>query len=136
MPGFRDYSILKKLTRMNMMVSSVALGLACVALITYDLISVREAMLHQLLIQAQIIGSNSISALAFDDLEESIRANDLRRDLELVRDLEQEGRDFPGGTGVRPLEGGRPVAALAWRPGRLPELRHAPLRGLARLAAM
>jgi signal transduction histidine kinase len=67
MPGFRDYSILKKLTRMNMMVSSVALGLACVALITYDLISVREAMLHQLLIQAQIIGSNSASALLFAD---------------------------------------------------------------------
>lgn len=67
MPGFRDYSILKKLTRMNMMVSGVALGLASVALITYDLISVREAMNHQLLIQAQIIGSNSASALLFAD---------------------------------------------------------------------
>jgi signal transduction histidine kinase len=67
MPGFRDYSIPKKLTWMNMMVSSVALGLACVAFMSYDLISVREAMVHQLLIQAQIIGSNSTSALLFND---------------------------------------------------------------------
>ena len=67
MPGFRDYSIPKKLTWMNMMASSVALGLACVAFMTFDLISVREAMVHQLLIQAQIIGSNSTSALLFDD---------------------------------------------------------------------
>jgi signal transduction histidine kinase len=67
MPGFRDYSILKKLTRMNMIVSGVALGLACVVLIAYDLISVREAIMHQLLIQAQIIGSNSASALLFAD---------------------------------------------------------------------
>ncbi|HET6219653.1 MAG TPA: ATP-binding protein [Acidobacteriaceae bacterium] len=67
MPGFRDYSILKKLTRMNMMVSGIALALASVALITYDQISVRNAMMHQLSIQAQIIGSNSASALLFAD---------------------------------------------------------------------
>ena len=67
MPGFRDYSILKKLTRMNMMVSGIALALASVALITYDQISVRDAMMHQLSIQAQIIGSNSASALLFAD---------------------------------------------------------------------
>ncbi|MGC2403567.1 MAG: ATP-binding protein [Acidobacteriaceae bacterium] len=67
MSAFRDYSIPKKLTWMNMMVSSVALGLACVAFMTYDLISVREAMVHQLLTQAQIIGSNSTSALLFND---------------------------------------------------------------------
>jgi signal transduction histidine kinase len=67
MSAFRDYSIPKKLTWMNMMVSSVALGLACVAFMTYDLISVRQAMVHQLLIQAEIIGSNSTSALLFND---------------------------------------------------------------------
>ncbi len=69
MPGFRDYSIPKKLTRMNMMVSSVALGLACVSFMVYGLVSFRETMLHQLSIQARIIGSNSTSALLFNDPE-------------------------------------------------------------------
>jgi signal transduction histidine kinase len=67
MPSYRDYSIPRKLTWMNMMVSGVALGLACVAFMAYDLLSVREAMVHNLSIQAQIIGANSASALLFND---------------------------------------------------------------------
>lgn len=67
MSGFRNYSIPRKLTWMNMTVSSVALGLACIAFMAYDLISVREAMVRHLSIQARIIGANSASALLFND---------------------------------------------------------------------
>jgi signal transduction histidine kinase len=64
---FRDYSIPRKLTWMNTMASSVALGLACAAFMVYDLISVHEAMVRNLTIQARIIGTNSTSALLFND---------------------------------------------------------------------
>src|SRR5258708_22743401 len=63
----RHYSIGRKLTRMNMLVSGAALLLACAAFITYGLVSFREGMVHNLSIQAQVAGSNSVSALLFSD---------------------------------------------------------------------
>jgi len=50
---FRDYSISKKLTWMNMLVSGAALLLACGAFITYDVISIRDGMFYNLSMQAQ-----------------------------------------------------------------------------------
>jgi signal transduction histidine kinase len=64
---FRDYSISKKLTWMNMLVSGAALLLACTAFITYDLVTFRQAAVNNLSIQAQIAGSSAVSALLFDD---------------------------------------------------------------------
>jgi signal transduction histidine kinase/DNA-binding response OmpR family regulator len=63
----RDSSITKRLTRMNILVSGAALLMCCAAFVAYDLVSFREAMVHNLSIQAQIAGSNSVSALLFDD---------------------------------------------------------------------
>jgi signal transduction histidine kinase len=63
----RDYSIPKKLTWMNMLVSGAALLLAGAGLFAYDLYSFRVGTVQDLAIQAQIIGSNSISAVLFDD---------------------------------------------------------------------
>jgi signal transduction histidine kinase/CheY-like chemotaxis protein len=63
----RDSSITKRLTRMNILVSGAALLIACAAFVAYDWITFREAMAHNLLIQAQIAGSNSVSALLFSD---------------------------------------------------------------------
>lgn len=63
----RDYSISKKLTWMNVLVSGTALALACAAFITYDLVSARETIVRSLSIQGQIVGSNSVSALLFND---------------------------------------------------------------------
>src|SRR5438132_8389198 len=62
-----DYTITKRLTRMNALVSGAALLIACAAFFTYDLINFREVMVHNLSIQAQIAGSNSVSALLFND---------------------------------------------------------------------
>jgi len=65
----RDYSITKKLTWTNMLVSGTALFLACVAFAVYDLTTFRATMVHSLSIQAQIVGANSVSALLFNDPE-------------------------------------------------------------------
>src|SRR6266853_568018 len=64
---FRDYSISKKLTWMNMLVSGAALLLACGAFIAYDVISIRDGMVYNLSMQAKIVGFNSTSALLFND---------------------------------------------------------------------
>src|SRR2546427_8088160 len=63
----RHYSITKRLTMMNIMVSGAALLIACAAFVAYDLVTFRQAMVHNLSIQAQITGSNSVSALLFSD---------------------------------------------------------------------
>ena len=64
---FRDVSIQRKLTLLTLITSSVALTLAGVAYVAYDLFTFRQAMERDLLILAQIVGSNSTAALAFDD---------------------------------------------------------------------
>src|SRR5437867_1140007 len=63
----QKHSISRKLTWMNMLVSGTALLLACAAFIAFDMITFRQAMLRNLSTQAQIIGSNSVSALLFND---------------------------------------------------------------------
>lgn len=63
----KNHSISRKLTWMNMLVSGAALLLACVAFIAYDMVTFREAMVGNLSIQSQIIGSNTASALLFND---------------------------------------------------------------------
>jgi signal transduction histidine kinase len=65
--SLRDCSIPSKLTWMNMLVSGTALLLAGTGLFAYDLYSFRVGTVRDLGIQAQIIGSNSISAVLFDD---------------------------------------------------------------------
>jgi signal transduction histidine kinase len=63
----QNYPISKKLTAMNMLVSGIALLLACTAFFTYDLLSFRQARVRGLSIQAEIIGSNCVAAILFND---------------------------------------------------------------------
>jgi signal transduction histidine kinase/DNA-binding response OmpR family regulator len=63
----KDRTISQRLTWMNMLVCGVALVLACSAFIGYDLVTFRMTMVGNLSTQAQILGSNTISALVFDD---------------------------------------------------------------------
>src|ERR1700739_3773930 len=63
----QNHSISRKLTWMNMLVSGAALLLACAAFIAFDMITFRQVMVRNLSTQAQIIGSNSVSALLFND---------------------------------------------------------------------
>jgi signal transduction histidine kinase/DNA-binding response OmpR family regulator len=63
----KNHSISRRLTLMNMLVSGAALIMACTAFVAYDKVTFRETMLRNLSTQAQIIGSNSVSALVFND---------------------------------------------------------------------
>jgi signal transduction histidine kinase len=63
----QDYSIKKKLTWINMLVSGAALLLACVAFLAFDRSTFQATMVRGLSIQAQIAGANSASALLFSD---------------------------------------------------------------------
>jgi PAS domain S-box-containing protein len=60
-------SLSKKLTAMNMLVSAGALLLASVAFFGSDLVTFRTNLVTNTSIQAQIIGSNAVSPLLFND---------------------------------------------------------------------
>jgi PAS domain S-box-containing protein len=61
------YSIRKKLTWMNLLVSGATLLIASSAFTAYELTTLRLAMVQNLSVQARIAGANSTSALEFDD---------------------------------------------------------------------
>src|SRR6267378_3041946 len=63
----RDYSIKKKLTLMNMVISGVTLLLACTAFGADDLTTFRASKVRSKAIQAQMGGANIASALLFND---------------------------------------------------------------------
>src|SRR5580692_5588391 len=67
MSAMRARSISTRLTAMNVLVSGAALLLACAAFFAYDQITFRQGLLRTLSAQAQIVGSNSVSALLFND---------------------------------------------------------------------
>jgi len=96
---FRDYSITKKLTWMNMVVSGAALLLACAAFLAYELVTFRETMVRSLSIQAQIIGSNSVSAVLFNDphsAENTLAALKAAPNIVSAWIYTQDGRPFAG----------------------------------------
>jgi signal transduction histidine kinase/DNA-binding response OmpR family regulator len=63
----KNHSISRRLTWMNMLVSGAALIMACAAFVAYDMATFRETLVRNLSTQAQIIGSNAVSALVFND---------------------------------------------------------------------
>lgn len=67
MATVRTSSILRRLTIMNMLVSFVALVLACAGFFAYDQITFRQDMVRTLSAQAQLISSASVSSIVFDD---------------------------------------------------------------------
>lgn len=74
-----------RLTRMNLMVSGIALLLAALAFFTYDLISFRQSLVVNLETAAQIIGENSITALTFNDPQSAATTlQGLRRSPDVV----------------------------------------------------
>ena len=52
---------------MNMLASGSALLLACLSFLAYDQVTFRQGLLRTLSAQAQIVASNSVSALLFND---------------------------------------------------------------------
>jgi len=67
MPDLRHSPISRKLIVMNILVSAVALMVACGTFLAYDQYAFRQSLVRNLSTEAQIVGSNSISALTFND---------------------------------------------------------------------
>jgi PAS domain S-box-containing protein len=63
----RNLSIKRKLMLIAMVTSSLALLVASVGFLAYDLTAFRARMSHDLMTQAEIVGANSMAALAFQD---------------------------------------------------------------------
>lgn len=90
-------SVSGKLTRMNMLVSATVLLLACSGFVTYDLTSFQTLLVRNLSIQAQIAGSNSVSALTFDDpaaAQRTLAAFDLAPNIVSACIYNAEGQIF------------------------------------------
>ena len=66
-PLVRRSSIAARLTWMNLLVSGIGLMLAYVSFLAYNLYAFREAAISSLSGEAQIIGSNSASAIIYND---------------------------------------------------------------------
>jgi signal transduction histidine kinase len=60
-------SIAQRLARINMVASGTALLVAGLALSVYDFVTFRDALLQNQAVEALIVGSNTITALTFDD---------------------------------------------------------------------
>jgi signal transduction histidine kinase/DNA-binding response OmpR family regulator len=99
MLNIQNYSISKKLTWMNMLVSGVALLLACSGFCAYDLYSSRAALERNVSIQAQIIGDNTVSALLFNDphsAEKTLSALAANQHLMYAQIYTRDGQPFAG----------------------------------------
>ena len=70
---FRDLPIRQKLTWVNVLLSVVVLLLVTGALLGYDLVTFRQAMVRKLSTEAQLVGYNATSALLFDDRDAAAR---------------------------------------------------------------
>lgn len=60
-------SIKRKLTQMSMLASSGALLLACVSFVVYEVVTFKTSMVRSATIRAQLVASNTTSALTFLD---------------------------------------------------------------------
>jgi signal transduction histidine kinase len=90
-------SISRTLTRMNMVVSGAALLLAGLAFAAYDAVSFTQAMVRNLSTQADIVGSNSVSALLFSDpaaAERTLSALDAAPDIVSAQIYAADGKLF------------------------------------------
>jgi two-component system, sensor histidine kinase and response regulator len=65
--AFRDISLGRKLMLIMMLTSSTVLVLACLVVVTFDLVSLRQTMARDLATQATVLGDNSTAALSFGD---------------------------------------------------------------------
>jgi signal transduction histidine kinase/DNA-binding response OmpR family regulator len=115
---FHQYTIAKKLTWMNMLVSGAALVLACAAFYAYDLYTVRAGVVGNLSLEAQIIGSNTVSALLFNDpssAEKTLSALANSPHIVSAGIYTADGQPFAGNV---QNGGGRSVALPAIPPGK------------------
>ncbi|HEX9023061.1 MAG TPA: ATP-binding protein [Geobacteraceae bacterium] len=67
MDSFSDISLKRKLTYIIMLTSIVSLCIAGAAYVTYDIMTLREAMIRNVTMLTELIGANSTADLVFND---------------------------------------------------------------------
>jgi len=90
-------SIAGKLTRLNLMVTGMALLLAYVAFLVYDLYTLRQDLISSLTTEAGIVGTNSVTAILFDDqqaAESTLAALSHLPDIKCAKILKADGTEF------------------------------------------
>jgi len=121
----RPRSIAARLSWMNALVSGIALMLAYVSFLAYNLVTSRQAAIDNLTSEAQIIGSNSESAIDFNDpyaAQTTLSALSNSSDIVSAAIYTQSGQLFaqyaPNGNPLAPprtLSEG--VARYSWKTG-------------------
>jgi signal transduction histidine kinase/CheY-like chemotaxis protein len=94
---FNRLSIGRKVTVIIMLTCSVALGLACLVVTTYDTIRFRETLAADLDSLADALGQNSAAALLFEDPQaatETLRVLTAQRKIAAAAIYSQDGRIF------------------------------------------
>jgi uncharacterized membrane protein affecting hemolysin expression len=66
-PSFRDLSIRRKLTLIVRLATCTAILLACAAFFAFDMHTLRQSRMRDLQTLAEVLGSNSTAAPAFND---------------------------------------------------------------------
>jgi len=95
--SLRNIPIKRKLMVVILLTSGFAILLMGSALITYELVTFRSALTNNIEVLAQIIGSNSTAALAFDDREsanETLRALAAENQITAGAIYDRNGRLF------------------------------------------
>jgi signal transduction histidine kinase len=90
-------SISDKFMRMTMLVSGVALLLAFVSFLVYDLYSLQQELISSMATEANIMGANSVTALLFDDKQAAENTLSALRNAPQVRSaviLRPDGSEF------------------------------------------
>jgi len=119
MPRNPQNSISTKLTLMNVLVSAVALLLACGGFCAYDMYSFRVALVRNVSMQAQIIGDNTVSALLFNDPRSAPTPTlSTPRFTRVTASLSQDtGVSAPARSGLCPLSHLAKLRAIGWEMG-------------------
>src|SRR5439155_446114 len=90
-------SIRSKLTAIMMLTTGIVLALAAGGVVASETIGVRRAMLQELEVLADVTGTNSVSALAFNDpvaARETLAALRSRPGIVIARSLSPNGSIF------------------------------------------
>ena len=90
-------SISDKFMRMTILVSGIALLLAYVSFLVYDLYSLRQELMNAMATEANIMGANSVTALLFDDKQAAENTLSALRNSPQVRAaviLRPDGTEF------------------------------------------
>ncbi|HEY3330734.1 MAG TPA: response regulator [Capsulimonadaceae bacterium] len=128
MLSFRNLPIRRKLTIVIMVTSSLALIVSLTCLLVYDLITVRQSMIHDLDTLAQVLGRNSTAALTFNDpkdAEQTLSALRARPRIVVARIFDANGSPFASYT--------RKVPDGATLPTKTPPIGHGFNRDTLRL---